>query len=135
MGHPLEVRVRGHEFASCQRDGGGVSAQLGTPSPLDPPPPTEPAMGLHLCGEPSSNYQTAPMPGTLESRRGQREPMLPRSFEKKKNYYKIKTERERLFTVKFTVIPHWGAGGWEGAGLIRKFRVVAIQKLQCLCGI
>ena len=103
--------MRGHEFASCQRDGGGVSAQLGTPSPLDPPPTTEPAMGLHLCGEPSSNCQTTPTPGTLESRRGQREPMLPRSFEKKKNY-KIKPERE---TFHCQVYSHptlvWGAGG------------------------
>lgn len=53
VGHPLEVRVRGHEFASCQRDGGGVSAQLGTPSPLDAPPNR-------------ASHGSPPLPGTLQ---------------------------------------------------------------------
>lgn len=62
--------------------------------------------------------------------------MLPRSFEKKNFYYKIKTERERDFSLSSLQSSHIGVGGWwEGVGLLRKFRVVTIQKLQCLPGI
>lgn len=46
--------------------------------------------------------------------------MLPRSFEKKNFYYKIKTERERDFIVKFTVIPHWGRGLVGGCGAAKE---------------
>lgn len=125
VGHPLEVRVRAIDLPRARGMGWG-ECSAGHPKPTGCTP-AEPAMRLHHCWEPSSNCQTATTSGTLASRRGQKD-NAAQEFEKR-ILLQNKTEREG-FIVRFTV-PHWVWGLSRGVGLLRKFRVVTIQKLQC----
>lgn len=109
MGYPLEVRVRGHGCASCQRIGGEWVA--GHPESAGRTAQQSQQQASTIARNHPELVEEPPPPATWEVRMGGEDQHCPGVELEKLIPKEINTGREKFFIVKFTFTTHYQESG------------------------